>query len=143
VLKDKIMSDKYENWNSGDFIDECEANRMEIGSLTASRDEWERLWKKASISVIDLQDEVEKLKEDRLDVKERIAKLETAITSVMTEEQLDCTPDCFGGLSIREALADCTVCWACGCQSYKPNYGCTICDHHVQEHDDRNSETEK
>ena len=55
------MSDKYENWNSGDFIDECEANRMEIGSLTASRDEWERLWKKASISVIDLQDRVAQL----------------------------------------------------------------------------------
>lgn len=29
--------------------------------------------------------------------------------------------------------ADCTDCTACGCTSYKPNYGCLICDLHVME----------
>jgi hypothetical protein len=33
--------------------------------LTTDRDEWERLWKKASVAVIDLQDEVEKLEADK------------------------------------------------------------------------------
>ena len=28
----------------------------------------------------------------------------------------------------------CTECTACGCNSYKPNYGCLICDLHVMEH---------
>ena len=32
--------------------------------LRADRDEWERLWKKASMSVIDLQDRVKVLEED-------------------------------------------------------------------------------
>ena len=53
--------------------------RNEIERLTTDRDEWERLWKKASVAVIDLQDEVEKLKEDRLDFRERIAELESLL----------------------------------------------------------------
>ncbi len=58
----------------------------EIERLTTDRDEWERLWKKASVSVIDLQDEIEKLKEDRLDVKEYIAKLEAEVERLATEK---------------------------------------------------------
>ena len=71
------------DWNiPKEYLDQSK----EIERLTTDRDEWERLWKKASVSVIDLQDEIEKLKEDRLDVKEYIAKLEAEVVRLATEK---------------------------------------------------------
>ena len=72
--------------------DEFQYMATKIDRLTASRDEWERLWKKASMSVIDLQDKVAKLEaviKDRIIYLGHCARLDPDRIEQILKEALD------------------------------------------------------
>ena len=71
-----------------DLINECGKRGDEIERLTADRDEWERLWKKASIGVFALQARVEAL--EGMPIYKRIAEQDEQIASLQDKVHL-CT----------------------------------------------------